>query len=355
MKRSITKWKRWILCIQLILFGYLAHAQETISGKVTGNEGEPLPGVSVIIKDSGKGTVTDLDGNFKLNVTEEENILAFSFIGFISQEVVLNGRTRLEVVLEEDIKQLEEVVVVGYGTQTKKEVTGAVATVKNEDMVAVVASDFTKTLQGQVAGISVVESSGRPGDQANIQIRGLGSISSSSSPLYVVDGIPYQSNPNIASEDIATVDILKDGAAAAVYGTRASNGVILITTKRGEAGKTKVNFSSYYGVQNITSGTPLMSTPEHLYVDEMMNRAEGSHSSILYYNPNAMDYNTDFVSSIVNDNAAIQSHNLTISGGKDNVTFSLNTNYFGQDGVIIQSGYERFSTRANTTFIKRKI
>jgi len=353
MKSFITA-KRWISCIPLLLLSFLAQSQTVISGKVSDNTGEPLPGVSILIKDTDKGTVTDLNGQFSISSANEDKTLVFSFIGFITQEVSINGRNIIDITLQEDVKQLEEIIVVGYGTQTKKEVTGAVANIKSDDMVRVVASDFTKTLQGQVAGISVVESSGRPGDQANIQIRGLGSISSSSSPLYVVDGIPFQGNPNIASEDIASVDILKDGAAAAVYGTRASNGVILITTKRGTAGKTQVNFSTYYGVQNITSGTPLMSTREHIYVDEMVNRAEGSNSSILFYNPNALDYNTDFVGSIVNNNAAIQSHNLTISGGKDNLTFNLNTNYFGQDGVIIKSDYERFTTRANTTFKKGK-
>ncbi|MDW7691403.1 TonB-dependent receptor [Flammeovirgaceae bacterium SG7u.111] len=354
MKKATTKWKRWVLSFQLILFGFLAAAQTPISGTVTDNAGDPLPGVSVIIKGTDKGTVTDIDGKFSVNVEDGNNLLVFSFIGFIAQEVAIEGQTVFTITLEEDIQQLEEVVVIGYGTQKKKEVTGAVSSIKAEEMTRVVASDFTKSLQGQMAGVSVTESSGRPGDQANIQIRGLGSISGSSSPLYVVDGIPYQGNPNIASEDIATVDILKDGAAAAVYGTRASNGVILITTKRGEVGKTKVSFSSYYGIQNITSGTPLMNTEEHLYVDEMVNRAEGGNSSILFYNPDALDYNTDFVGSIVNDNAAIQSHNLTLSGGQDNLKFSVNTNYFNQDGILIQSGYERFSTRGNATFKKGK-
>lgn len=352
------EFRTWLLMLVIALMttmGTALHAQEiTVSGKVTDKStGEALPGVSVVIKGTTSGTATDIDGNFTLPVKKGATLL-FSFVGYQQQEIKVEDQRQLNVSLAADVVSLEEVIAVGYGVQKKKELTGAVAQVKAAEMEKIVASDFTKTLQGQVAGVSVVESSGRPGDQANIQIRGLGSISSDTQPLFVVDGIPYNSNPNIPAEQIASVDILKDGAAAAVYGTRASNGVILITTKRGKAGETKVNFSAYYGIQNITSGTPLLNTPEHLYVDEMVQQSQGSHSSILYYNPNAMDYNTDFVGAITNDNAPIQNYNLSLSGGKEGVTFNVNTNYFQQDGILRQSGYDRFTTRANATMKKGK-
>ena len=348
-------WRPLLLVVLLLSMGGRLLAQETnVSGQVTDSDsGEPLPGVTVIIKGTTTGTATNLDGNFSITVPSDAT-LVFSFIGFTSQEIPVAGQSTISVELTADVVALEEVVAIGYGVQKKKELTGAVAQVKSEEMTKIAASDFTKALQGQVAGVSVIESSGRPGDQANIQIRGLGSISSNASPLYVVDGIPYNSNPNIPSEDIATVDILKDGAAAAVYGTRASNGVILITTKRGKVGETKVSMAAYYGIQNITSGTELLNTPEHLYVDEMVQRAQGSNSSILYYNPNAMDYDTDFVGAITEDNAPIQNYNLTLSGGREDVTFNVNTNYFEQDGILRQSGYDRFTTRANATLKKGK-
>lgn len=337
----------------LAVISQVAYGQISIEGTVTtALDGSGLPGVNVVVQGTTEGTLTDISGHYRIEVAEENAVLVFSYIGYVSETVSVGGKSTIDVAMVEDVTELNEIVVIGYGTQTKKEVTGAVSSLKNEDMVNIAASDFTKTLQGQMAGVSVTESSGRPGDQAIIQIRGLGSINGSSNPLYVVDGIPYQGNPNIPSEDIESVEVLKDGAAAAVYGTRASNGVIIITTKRGKAGQTKIGFSAYYGVQNITSGTPLLSTPEHIYVDEMRSRADGGNSSILYYNPNAMDYDTDFVGAIVNDNAPIQNYNLTLNGGKDNLTFNLSSTYFNQDGVLINSGYDRFSTRANAGFKK---
>nr|WP_320118781.1 TonB-dependent receptor [uncultured Marinifilum sp.] len=344
-----------LLTFLYLFFGVQLYAQEqSVTGTIyDSSNGTVLPGATVVVKGTTTGTTSNIDGVFELNASKGD-ILMVSFIGYISQEVAVTSETNLKVNLVPDFEELSEVVVVGYGTQKKIELTGAVSSVKSDEMAKIVSSDFTKSLQGKIAGVSVIESSGRPGDQANIQIRGLGSISSNASPLYVVDGIPYDGNPNIASEDIETVDILKDGASAAVYGTRASNGVILITTKRGKEGKTKVSFSSYYGIQNITSGTELLNTKEHLYVDEQMQVMQGSHSSILHYNPNAMDYDTDFVGSITNDNAAIQSHNVTLSGGRDGLTFNVNANYFDQDGILRQSGYDRFTTRANASLKKGK-
>ncbi|BAX78947.1 SusC/RagA family TonB-linked outer membrane protein [Labilibaculum antarcticum] len=346
--------------ILLLAFLCLFFAASTIAQekRITGtvydsSDGTALPGATVVVKGTSIGTTSDIDGVFNIN-TSENSTLIVSFIGYVTQEVALSGETSVKIDLAPDFAELSEVVVVGYGTQKKIELTGAVSSIKSEEMSQIVSSDFTKSLQGKIAGVSVVESSGRPGDQANIQIRGLGSISSDSGPLYVVDGIPYNGNPNLASEDIETVDILKDGASAAVYGTRASNGVILITTKRGKEGKTKVSFSSYYGIQNITSGTELLNTAEHLYVDEQMQVMQGSHSSILHYNPNAMDYDTDFVGAITNDNASVQSHNVSFSGGRDGITFNVNTNYFNQDGILRQSGYDRFTTRANASLKKGK-
>ena len=357
MKRKKTKSCKLLLLMAFLFAVGLSPvlAQEIlVKGKVTDSaSGEGIPGASIYIKGTTNGTITNDQGFYSIKA-EKASVMVFSFIGYTAQEITVTDKQIVDVALRMDVFSIDEVVAVGYGTQKKKEITGAVTQVKTDELTRVVSSDFTKSLQGQVAGVNVTESSGRPGDQANIQIRGLGSISSDSSPLYVVDGIPYNSNPNIASEDIATVDILKDGASAAVYGTRASNGVVLITTKRGKAGETKVSFASYFGIQNITSGTPLLNTPQHLYVDEMVQQSQSAHSSILHYNPNAMDYNTDFVGAITNDNAPIQNYNITLSGGKDNLTFNVNSNYFNQDGILRQSGYDRFTTRANATLKKGK-
>ncbi|MRT92018.1 TonB-dependent receptor [Ancylomarina sp. 16SWW S1-10-2] len=344
-----------LLTFLCLFFGASTFAQEkTITGTIyDSKDGIGLPGATVVVKGTTIGTTSDIDGVFSISAPDNATLVV-SFIGYLSKEVLLTGGTNLKINLAPNFEELSEIVVVGYGTQKKIELTGAVSSVKSEELTKVASSDFTKSLQGKIAGVSVIESSGRPGDQANIQIRGLGSIGSNASPLYVVDGIPYDGNPNISSEDIETVDVLKDGASAAIYGTRASNGVILITTKRGKEGKTKVSFSSYYGIQNITSGTELLNTAEHIYVDEQMQAMQGSHSTILHYNPNAMDYDTDFVGAIANDNATIQSHNLTLSGGREGITFNVNANYFNQDGILRQSGYDRFTTRANASLTKGK-
>ncbi|WP_075589937.1 SusC/RagA family TonB-linked outer membrane protein [Labilibacter marinus] len=356
MKQIRTKSRKLLLVVAFLItsMGTLLAQEKQITGVVTEKEsGEPIPGVSVVVKNTTNGTITDIDGNYALQV-KTGDVVVYSFIGYTNQEVTVTDQTQITVALANDVVSLDEIVAVGYGVQKKKELTGAVAQIKSDEMTKIVASDFTKALQGQVAGVNVTESSGRPGDEANIQIRGLGSINGSTQPLYVVDGIPYEGNPNIASEDIATVDILKDGAAAAVYGTRASNGVILITTKRGKVGQMKVSFAGYYGIQNITSGTELLNAEEHIYVDEWKQSLVGSSSPIIRDNPDAMDYDSDFVDQVQNDNASIENYNLTLSGGTEDLTYNFNTNYFAQDGILINSGYERFTTRANANLKKGK-
>ncbi len=368
MKKKRTNLQRLLMLAVFLtsLLGNQLFAQDRLLTGTVMDEStsEPLPGTSVIIKGTSTGTITDLDGKFQLNVADGQTVVV-SYVGYLAEEIAISGQTSLSVKLMPDLTELEQIVVIGYGTQKKKEVTGAVASVKTDDLNKVAVSDFTKSLQGQVAGVNVTEASGRPGAAANVQIRGLGSISSASTPLYVIDGIPYSgsyqekgltynTSPSIAAEDIASVDILKDGAAAAIYGTRASNGVILITTKRGKAGTTKVSLSSQYGFQNITSGTPLMNTAEHIYVDEQRQLGNALHSTILRYNPDALDNNTDFVEAVSNNNAPMQTHNLTLSGGEKDLTFSFNTNYYEQEGVLIHSGFDRLTTRLNATYKKGK-
>lgn len=344
-----------LLTTMIVLYSVSVFSQNhTVTGVIKDDAtNEALIGVSIKVKGQSIGTITNLDGKYSISV-DPNSTLEYSYLGYKTVQIAIAGKSVINVSLVQDVVTLNEVVAIGYGTQKKKELTGAVTQIKSEDMSKIAASDFTKTLQGQVAGVSVSESSGRPGDNANIQIRGVGSINANANPIYVVDGIIYESNPNIASEDISTVDILKDGASCAIYGTRGANGVILITTKRGKSGEAKVSFGTYYGIQNIVSGTPLQNTEETLYASEMYQQSLGGHSPILYYNPNAMDYNTDFISAISNDNAAMQNYNLTVSGGTKGLTYNVNTNYFKQDGILILSGYDRFTTRANAAFTKGK-
>lgn len=354
--KLLVNWKTKIYLItSMILFSFsLIQAQTTsVTGTVTG-DGGPLPGVSVIEKGSDNGTTTDFNGNYEIR-TKPNSTLVFSYVGFTTKEIAVNNSTSLNANLEPDVSALEEVVIVGYGTQARKEITGAVVNISSDVIDKQPTSDLASALQGQVAGVNIQASSGRPGEAANVQIRGLGSISAGAlGPLYVVDGIPYQGNPNIAPEQVATIDILKDGAAASIYGTRASNGVILITTKKGKEGKMQIDFSTYGGIQNITSGTPLLHTTEQLYEDKVMLDALGRESLILYFNPDALDYDSDFVGDVQNNNAGMQNFNLALSGGVQNLTLNFNSNYFNQEGVLINSGFSRFTNRITGEFKKGK-
>jgi TonB-dependent starch-binding outer membrane protein SusC len=349
------KAKRCVITLLLCFSFIIVQAQnQSINGAVVDGSALPLAGVTVLVKGTNTGTTTDFDGKYQIN-TNANQVLVFSYIGFTTQEINVKSNTTVNVVLQENLSELDEVVVVGYGTQKKKEVTGAVVNLSSEEINNAPVADLGAAIQGKVAGVNIQASSGRPGESANVQIRGLGSISSSAlGPLYVVDGIPYEGNPNIAPEQIETIDILKDGAAASVYGTRASNGVILITTKKGKAGKMQVDINSYTGIQNITSGTPIMNTVEQLYNLEVTTEQLGTEPLTFFFNADPLDYDTDFVGDVQNDNAIIQNLSLNISGGLQNLTLNFNTNYFKQEGILISSGFDRLSNRLTGQFTKGK-
>ena len=338
----------WIFCMNV---GFIYAQNQPISGVVIGN-GDKLIGASVTVIGTKTGVLTDSNGAFTIDASPED-LLVISYYGFTAQEISVGKETSFNIELTSSINTLEEVVVVGYGTQRKKEVTGAVVNVGSDVISRTATPDLGASLQGMVAGVNVQASSGRPGDAANIQIRGLGSINSNAlGPLYVVDGIPFEGNPNIAPEQIESIDILKDGAAASVYGTRASNGVVLITTRRGSSGKMKVDFNAWGGVQNITSGTPLMNAREQMYAEEVRLEALGRDPLIFFFNPRALEFDSDFVGDVQNDNAPIQNYNLTVSGGLKDITLNVNTNYFNQDGVLINSGFDRLTNRITGEFNK---
>lgn len=356
MSKAYLIFKVILTCVVLSFSFNDSVAQEVqkniLKGRVIDAEsGDPIPGVNIVIQKTNNGTTSNFDGNFSLEVVPEESIVV-SYIGYQSQVITVGNKTSIDIKLAIDIEALEEVVVIGYGTQKKKEITGAVASVDSEAILKVPTSDLGESLQGQIAGVDVQASSGRPGAESNIQIRGVVSATSAGAPLYIVDGIPFQGNPNIAPEQIQSIDVLKDGAAASIYGTRAAGGVILITTKRAKEGTFNVDFSAYAGIQNITSGTPLMNTSEQLYVEKVRLEAIGQKPIPFLFNPDALYNNSDFVGDVQNNNAGIQSYNLGVSGGSENLKFNVSTNYFNQEGVLINSGFERFSTRMNGEYKK---
>lgn len=337
-------------------FGFAQSQTINVKGTVTG-AGEPLANVSVSVKGSSKGVVADFDGNYEI-ATEIGNVLVFTYLGFTTKQVKVTGEI-LNVVLEEDATSLDEIVVVGYGTQKKKEVTGAVAQIKNEVLVQSATADLGTALQGQIAGVNVTASDGAPGSDSNITIRGISSINGSSQPLYVVDGIPFVGDPKLSMNEIETIDVLKDAASAAIYGTRGAGGVILITTKKGKEGVMKMNIDTYYGIQTITSGVPLMDTEDFLYVRHLRGATLngttfGNTFTPIVNGPHQLTNNTDLTDIIQNDFAPIQNHSIGISGGKEGLTYSVNATVFSQEGTIINSDYDRFNLRANTQYTKGK-
>lgn len=349
-----SKTRRFALMLLLFMSFSVASAQEvTIKGVVSG-DGSPLPGASVNIKGTKRGMITDFDGNYIIQA-KTTDVLIFAYLGFASKEVKVGSQKTINVVLEATTSTLDEIVVVGYGTQKKKEVTGAVVKVDAEDLVKVATSDLTTALQGKVAGVNIQAASGSPGENANIQIRGVGSLQEGAlGPLYVVDGVPYADNPNISPEQIESIDILKDGASASIYGVRASNGVILITTKQGKEGKPLISVNSWYGIQNIFSGTPLMSNLQQLYQNNLRNVLNNTGGSPLFNNVNAFNNDTNYVDAIIRDNSPIQNYAINISGGSKNLRLNFNTNYFDQEGMIIASKFNRLTNRLTARFNKDK-
>ncbi|WP_366183585.1 TonB-dependent receptor [Flavobacterium ovatum] len=348
------KWKlkSKLLAILLIISvgGVQAQNAVNVTGVVKG-DGDVLPGAGILIKGTKVGTVTDLDGNYKIKA-KETDVLVFSYIGFVSQEFKVN-KLVLNVTLKAIASSLDEVVVVGYGTQKKKEVTGSVAQLKGENLIQNSTSDLGQALQGQISGVNVIASSGEPGSESNISIRGLSSILGYNGPLYVVDGIPQDGNPNISNNEIETIDVLKDAASSAIYGTRGAGGVILITTKKGKEGKMKIKLDSYYGVQDIYSEMPKANFEEDIYIRfNRLQTLNGTfyNNSFTTFENNKSQFtnNTDLSNRLLVQNAPIQNHSLSVSGGGQGATYSVVGTYFNQEGSVINSGYDRFNIRANS-------
>lgn len=333
----------------------------TIKGRIiSATDKSEIIGASVRISGTTIGTVTDMNGEFTIS-GQEDSTITVTYMGYAPEKVTIEkGKASYKIVLEEDSKKLDEVVVIGYGTQKKKEVTGAVVQVSGEALSRASSVDIGDALQGQIAGVNVQASSGSPGAASNIQIRGLNSINGSNAPLYVVDGIPYESDPMISPSEIATIDVLKDAASSAIYGTRGSGGVILITTKQAKAGQIKVSVDSYYGTQRVGSNViPRMTTEEALYhfytTGELVNNKSTLETySPLELNPLYLNNHSDLLNVVLLKSAPIQNHSVTVSGGTKELSYNVMANYFDQQGMVINSGFNRTNIRSNTTYKKDK-
>jgi len=316
-----------------------------VDGMVVSETGENLIGVNVLVKGSGIGTITDIDGHFSIDAGSSDAILTFSYLGYLFQSVPVAGKTTLRVVMIEDTKQLDEVVVVAYGTQRKKDLTGAVSTVDVKEMKKMQSPNIGQALQGQVPGVSV-STSGAPGSSADIRIRGIGSFSNVG-PLYVIDGmILTGSQREFNVNDIESMQVLKDASATALYGARGANGVIVITTKKGTDGPARIDVSANYGVQNIAKQIPMMNSLEFLRI----NRQAYENANMEWPGEPAQGQvltNTDWQKEFFKQGST-QDYNVTISGGSQNGNYLVSGNLFKQDGVVQGPTHQRSAIRVNT-------
>ncbi|MEO9476210.1 MAG: TonB-dependent receptor [Cyclobacteriaceae bacterium] len=322
----------------------IASVQETwkIKGQVIAEDSpDGVPGVTIVVKGAGRGTVTDLDGNYELEVSEGD-ILLFSYIGYKSFEVSILDQTQINVDLELDLSELQEVVVVGYGTVLKSDLTGSVASIGAEELTAYPASGVTQALQGRAPGLSVQSNNGDPGGNFKVRIRGGTSINASSDPLYVVDGFPTGSAP--PAEDIESIEILKDASATAIYGSRGANGVIMITTKRGKSGETRVDIRSSYSVQSEINKLDLLNATE--YAEYLNDVEENSGRDPLFDDPSSLGKGTDWQKEIFRQ-GSIQNHSVSISGGNEIAKYYVSGIFYDHKGIIRNSDYRRYSVTSN--------
>ena len=376
----------------LVLFSFLlfqinVFAQEgdiIVSGKVIdADSGMPVPSANVIEKGTSNGVMTDFDGNYTLNGIHSGAVLVFSYVGYVSQEVSVDSKTIINITLVEDASALEEVVVIGYGVKKKSLLTGASVNVKGEDIAALNTGTAMEALQGTAAGVSITKNSGMPGAGTRVTIRGLGTVGNSN-PLYIVDGVSVGDIDYLNPSDIASIDVLKDAASSAIYGSRAANGVVLVTTIKGRRGSpAKISYDTYYGVQNIYKNLDPLNAQEYMYIMDEGRVNDGlapndwaailSNNSWLENNYPGLGTQlgeetwaklqngwegTNWIDEMSKADAPVQSHAINITGGSEDIIYSLGASYLAQDGIIggdlTNAGFKRFTTRLNTEMVLKK-
>lgn len=383
--------KKLLLCLVLYCFAMaqVFSQERVISGKVTSNNADPIPGVSVYLKGSPSiGTQTDATGKYKLSVSNDSKTLVFSFIGYKSKEINISG-TIINTTLEEDNKTLSDVVVVGYGSQIKRDVTGAISQVKSKDLENLPVTSFESALQGKAAGVMISSEGGKLGQGINVRIRGAASVTAGSAPLYIVDGIPItnadlssttastNSLADINTNDIESIEVLKDAASSAIYGARASNGVVIITTKQGKIGKTAINFSALGGISSPSSHRKFLNSQEFVQIirraavgganhdflftddyatlQEALDDYNGAvENRLKRYSAGNNDYqtykvNTDWEAAAFADKPVNQQYDLNFTGGNEKTKFYIGGQALDQKGILIGNSYKRYSGRLNLT------
>jgi len=356
---------KYISIFQLLLFIHtIAQAQVRVEGRVIDAEtSAPLIGVTVRVQNEPNGTHTDEEGNFKLSLKSEDAVLIFSYVGFAKQEIEVGSKRRFEVALTREVKSLEEVVVIGYGTQKKKDLTTSVVSIDSEELTKVSSPSFTHSLQGKAPGIIVNSEGGQPGGATSVRIRGYGALNYNE-PLYIVDGVILNSYSNgednptsvrgtsasnplaaINPNDIESISILKDASATAIYGSRAGNGVVLITTKKGKSGKAVITYDMYYGFQQVVDQIEMMNTQEFTAFAQEARRNAGQVSYLPHSNPDTLPY-TNWQDELFGL-APMANHQVSASGGNEKGNYYVSLGYMSQDGVIENSNFKRYSARIN--------
>ncbi len=322
--------------------------QVSISGIINDENNSALPGATILEKGTSNGTISDVDGAYSLTVSSENATLVVDFVGYLTQEIPLNGRSVIDVGLQLDVKALSEVVVIGYGTQERAKVTGAVASVSSADIDRQIVGNAAQAIQGQAAGVNITNV-GEPGEEPIIRIRGIGTINNNN-PLIVIDGIPGGDLNSINPNDIESVEVLKDASTAAIYGSRGGNGVILITTKKGQVGKPQISIDSYMGVQSAWKQLDLLNTQQYLdYASDLFGNAGETlpprHADLGEF----AGVDTDWQDAMFQP-GQISDNNISVSGGNENVTYLVGGGYFWQEGIMLGSNFERISFRANSEY-----
>ncbi len=346
------------LVVTFLLLGGLTQVEATnslekvVSGKVTTEAGEGLPGVSILVKGTTIGTTSDVEGNYSISVPDDQNTLVFSFVGYVTQEIAIANQSVIDVSLVEDVSTLTEIVVVGYGTQKKEDLTGSVGSIRGDDIISKPLISPDQALAGTISGVSIINRSGDAAAPINVRIRGVGTIGNNQ-PLWVIDGVPIvqttnitvntssttDSNPlaGINPNDIESIDVLKDASAAAIYGARAANGVVIVTTKRGKEGRTSFSYNGYVGTASVRNKLDVLNVDQYIDIQSELGRDFSSFRGRPF---------VDWQDAVFKDGNT-QSHNLAVSGGNEKANYSISGGYLNQEGIERAQDFERYSVKAN--------
>ena len=349
------------VCIQRMFMSlifsvmYLLSFAQTrqISGMVKDMSGEPVIGVNVSVKGTGNGSITDLDGKFTIPNVKEKDVLVVSYIGYLTQSVSVGKQTSFIITLKEDTQALDEVVVVGYGVQKKRDLSGAVSSVKSRDITAIPTTNALEALQGKVAGLDLTASSGKAGADLSFTIRGERSLKASNAPLILVDGIDYGTTLDINPSDIESIEVLKDASSTAIYGTRGANGIIIVTTKKGKAGKSKVSLNAFASINMISSYPSIMNGAEYAQLKREAYRDQTTNEYLpdeqVFTVAQELEYVREGVSTDYRDlmmsNGFNQNYELSITGGTEKTQHSISLGYRGENGLFKNDNYKRLNAR----------